>query len=934
MVLFLNLTVSKLAPPLLILLYALLALSQGGQAPDAAFMEQYRQADRLYHEALAVESAEDYDEEKEAELNRQALERFKGLLPKVPAKASGMDSLYFLIYFKTGELEHYFDRQNEALGYYRQAIAVEKRSPWIEDSLLFHPLLFSGIIHYNRNQYDSALAYLHWAEKVKQQYGVALNGEERLYNNLGAIHFATGNFRQAKNYFQKAADVLPRNHPYYEDLLVNYLINLASAHTTLEEYDAANSIYQKILSYGINANEINHNTGIINLNLGAAGKALDYFRRVNYANGRVVRLYNDMGLAHFNLGQYDSARHYFSRGIEMNRQYNAGNPNVAHGLVLKSLGDLEMHHRNPGKALEHYQQALHQFYPAYSGTERTSNPQTFSGVFSYINLFNTLTAKADALHALYAQSGGLPWAKEELEAYRSAFRLIDYVERSYDSDEARLFLNHIKYLVHGKPIDIACELYKKTGENEYLEEAWFFDQKNKASVLAFNQQVNARLAADSTLRKREKKLRIEITRLSLRAAAISDSGEIARTAAAIRENEIQLGRLQEQVSRSLGPEAYNAIPSMEHIRRKILDDKGAVVSFHLSEEEITTFIISSAGSSVSQKPLPPAFAHEVLRLTQMLRNSSLPPDDSLSARLYRLFFNELDKEKISKLVIIPDDELNYLPFEALKDSAGRYLLEDFTVQYQYSTALLQKEKGDLSGSSTLAFAPFSEKGYSDSLMELTLLRHSGSEIENIEGEKYTGGQATKQKLLENIDRHPILHLATHASANTARNNLSYIALAPFGSSSRSDYLLYGQEIYNLPLQHTRLVILSACETGAGVLQRGEGVMSLSRAFAYAGCPNIITSLWKADDQATAYLANRVHGYLEDGLAIADAVRRAKLDYLSDASIHPRMKHPSYWAHLVFIGNYFPAASVSYWWWIGGSFLFLVTCFWFFRRRNH
>ena len=141
-----------------------------------------------------------------------------------------------------------------------------------------------------------------------------------------------------------------------------------------------------------------------------------------------------------------------------------------------------------------------------------------------------------------------------------------------------------------------------------------------------------------------------------------------------------------------------------------------------------------------------------------------------------------------------------------------------------------------------------------------------------------------------------MHLATHAVANQDTTDFSYIAFYP--QENNTDHLLYTQEIYNLNLQKTDLVILSACETGAGQLIKGEGILSLSRAFAYAGCPNIITSLWKADDFSTAYLTTQVHRYLQEGLSVSKAVQLAKVDYLNDQSINPRLKQPYYWAHRI------------------------------------
>lgn len=114
--------------------------------------------------------------------------------------------------------------------------------------------------------------------------------------------------------------------------------------------------------------------------------------------------------------------------------------------------------------------------------------------------------------------------------------------------------------------------------------------------------------------------------------------------------------------------------------------------------------------------------------------------------------------------------------------------------------------------------------------------------------------------------------------------------------------MYEREIYNLDLKSAKLVILSACETGNGQLVSGEGVVSLSRAFSYAGCKSVITSLWKADDKSTAFILKRLHAYLQEGFAKDDALQKAKQDYLANRDIDDKYKTPFYWAHLLLIGD--------------------------------
>jgi CHAT domain-containing protein len=106
---------------------------------------------------------------------------------------------------------------------------------------------------------------------------------------------------------------------------------------------------------------------------------------------------------------------------------------------------------------------------------------------------------------------------------------------------------------------------------------------------------------------------------------------------------------------------------------------------------------------------------------------------------------------------------------------------------------------------------------------------------------------------------------------------------------------------------TRLVIISACETGQGQLVSNEGVISLARAFAYAGCGSTINSLWKADDKATSFILGKFHGYLQQGYTKSKALQQAKLDYLKSDAIN---KSPAYWAHLILIGDTAPVYATG------------------------
>jgi CHAT domain-containing protein len=131
------------------------------------------------------------------------------------------------------------------------------------------------------------------------------------------------------------------------------------------------------------------------------------------------------------------------------------------------------------------------------------------------------------------------------------------------------------------------------------------------------------------------------------------------------------------------------------------------------------------------------------------------------------------------------------------------------------------------------------------------------------------------------------------------------------------------------------VVLSACETGKGKLIQGEGMLSLSRAFSYAGCQSIITSLWKADDQATAYIATRLHFYLSRGLDKDIALQKSKIDYLNDKEIEQRFKLPLYWANMVLVGDPSPVwqkPNISLVYLFGAGIFLAAGIIWLLKRH--
>jgi CHAT domain-containing protein len=110
------------------------------------------------------------------------------------------------------------------------------------------------------------------------------------------------------------------------------------------------------------------------------------------------------------------------------------------------------------------------------------------------------------------------------------------------------------------------------------------------------------------------------------------------------------------------------------------------------------------------------------------------------------------------------------------------------------------------------------------------------------------------------------------------------------------------ELFNMKL-NARMAVLSACNSGIGSIQNGEGMMSLARGFYYAGCPNVVMTLWPVEDQVSSVLVKEFYQNLSQGKNKIEALRQAKLKFLEDAD--PLRAHPYFWASYVNIGDMTP-----------------------------
>jgi CHAT domain-containing protein len=302
--------------------------------------------------------------------------------------------------------------------------------------------------------------------------------------------------------------------------------------------------------------------------------------------------------------------------------------------------------------------------------------------------------------------------------------------------------------------------------------------------------------------------------------------------------------------------------------------------------------------------------------------------------------------KINKLRFVPDSYLAYLPFELLTTHAATtwkgntvpYLLKDYAVSYAYA---LRQDKEAVNRFNNTDFGGFGIE-YDDATLsqlngisatelasrggKLSRLVFADDEVKDIykllgNGKMWLNVDATKWMFMQNASKFGILHLAMHGSLDE-KNPLNS-ALIFSKKDSSDDNLLRGYDLYAMQLK-AGLAVLSACNTGSGTLQRGEGIMSMARAFAYAGCPSTVVSLWSIPDESTSKVMLSFYDNLKKGDTKDVALQKAKLTYLETCP--PQYSIPNYWGATVVIGD---TSAVDFtpfykkWWFLLGILAVLV-----------
>ena len=348
---------------------------------------------------------------------------------------------------------------------------------------------------------------------------------------------------------------------------------------------------------------------------------------------------------------------------------------------------------------------------------------------------------------------------------------------------------------------------------------------------------------------------------------------------------------------------------LDRIRTGLNADE-LVLEYVLAQPHSYCLVVSRDSAHIV--PLPNREAIETLVLAYLKTLKTKGASKAEAAGLYDALLKSIaEVSKKERIIIVPDGHLHLLPFDALVDGTGRYLVSSHTITYAPSATFLYVAKSASARSSQHALLGVGGIPYeknADLTKVATLRGYISSPLIDLPASKdeviaaqaafrsdsdtvLLGSNATKSAFEHSgLDQHSIIHLAVHGVANEKHPERAALILLS-DSSSGDDGILEASDIVHL---HTNadLVVLSACDTAVGRLQGEEGIANLSLAFQLAGAKTVISTLWTIEDTTALYLMKRFYTHLAEKNTVAHALTAAKRDMLKT---YGAQAVPYYWA---------------------------------------
>lgn len=863
---------------------------------------------------------------------------------------------HFLVskmFYTRGTTDHTLRDYYNARAYFDTSLVYYANSFQYDSSAYYRMVEYKYFAYrYSEGNSDTLINYLNELKKLEDIRQLKSYQPDKILNILQeypTIYRQKGDFEQALAYAIQGVQYAKENRKAVSNQYY------AEAQFYLAQVFFYKKDYAKALEVSLSAMPIvkrthreempeyyafNNLVGIAYMALGDHKDALNYLNEAmktplnegSTSNRREnvqlrARIMINLGLCYENLGEVDKAEFYLESSLEeMRRIIPHLSPNLH--ANYEQLGDFYSRHGNWDKSLNAYDSALRNGLISYSGSMLDFPEVDKNTTYSYTDL-RTLTKKAEALREF---ANSIEQKEEFLLASRKFVQnthelLIESRQELLDS-EGKLFLSKNFKSLYETGIGVCYDLFELTGNNQFFDDALYLVKKSKA-ILFLEQSQEIDIVSTNLIPIEIKEAffqsKREIENLQRRFYELIETSFDDDSVMIVNQELLNLKRKNQGIKDSIAlilstNDREGAVSNMlfnddliEEIPRG-----NAVIEFFYGEERIYVFGRSKKSFSFEMVKSKA----EVEKSLEVIFNTiSTPPVTSEIKNQFELFkkhsssvYDQLVKpvladleSDISHLIVVPDEFLSRLPFEILIENDGSssygfndldYLIKSFNIQYELSSELVNNELPKRKVDRGLLGVGFVQDQMSEVKSGYKSLKGTEQEINflqsTIEGTYLVGKSGTKSAFLSKAKDYDILHLAIHGKADDLNRNESSLIFNGGG-----DDVLYTNDLYLASLK-ARVAVLSACESGIGTVNKGEGTFSIARGFALVGVPSVVMSLWKVNDKTTSDLMQGMYdGFINDDKPINEALRQSKIDYLNKGDEYS--SHPYYWAAFLQLG---------------------------------
>jgi CHAT domain-containing protein len=814
----------------------------------------------------------------------------------------------------------------------------------------------------------------------------------KVYSSLSSVLRRQFDYENAVIYSEKAVEILGESNSGNINSYVIALIILGNTHNEFNRFHLSVEYYDKALQL-IESEEIVSNSLLYYIYIGSAInyalndnpveaiKFLNLFEEEFLGDGVELEsidsaFINDTyGLVYLSDNRFDRAKQYVKKSID---QFitNLGKKGYDLSAAYYTLGSIYDEGEEYDSALYYYQFSLISLLDNFNNLNIYTNPRDVNNPNAF-RQYDILYKKANSLRNRSFKYNNLEDLKVALNTYTLIDKLNDYSRNSRMADASLLVLNEYFSSEYEKGIDCAYLLFNETGNMDYLDTAFILMEKSKYMLLFKSLSLAEKTQSidlPENLKFIEDSLIAQYTNYQVLVG--NEESKDNKDPELIYELRDKIFKYKKALD-DLKARIQVEYPSYAQIKYdslfKTLPDFKAYcaknnylgIEYYWGESDIYLIFVTEMGQSMLKIERTDEFEYALGTVLKSLREGvsfANSKEDFLTYKesawnLYKYLLQDVITDvgiRDLGILIVPDGPLSQLPFEVLLTQeadidyvdykALDYLLRKYNTGYAYSANLLLNDKRKKSEikNRLLAFSYSGSnmitgnEGRSDDQIEIPNTEIELNAIKDEVGKRkslyYYDQNATESRFKDEAPAYHLIHLAVHGETDTA-NAINSRLIFKTGGDSTEDGYLYMHELYELDLSRAELAVLSACETGIGKSYIGEGVFSMARGFAYAGCPTIVMSLWRVKDQYTADLMSYFYHYINKGQDVNKSLTKSKLDFIEYAD--EIKAHPSNWASFVSIGEsevLVESNNFLIYLLVLATFIVLAFTIWKYRRR--